>query len=90
MSTKTITPTITVEVTSLIYKEVDRLKTSRLAGEISVETMEQWGCFLNNLAKDIMITGMDGRKDTVFTEKHLLEKIRELAASCVLCLEENL
>ena len=81
---------ITEEVVSLVYREVARLKAHRLNGEISIQTMEQWGCFLENLAKDIMITSMDGRGGNVYSEKLLLEKIRDLAAACVFCLEENL
>ncbi len=57
---------------------------------VSVETLEQWGEFLNSIADDIFALSLDQRGEQVYSDKVILEKVRELAAACVQCLEENL
>jgi hypothetical protein len=58
--------------------------------DMSVETLEQWGLFLNAIADDIYALSLDQRGECLYSDKVILEKVRDLAAACVQCLEENL
>lgn len=73
-----------------LRKDILSMIESTTVDDVSVETLEQWGAFLNAIADDILALSLDQRGEAIYSEKVILARVRTLAAACVQCLEDCL